>query len=82
MMQINGNSEVHRKFWPEDEFANYENADSIQKSSRQTFHKNDFVRKGLKQGLVYERLCCVIQFRGRVAHFVCFLANTTSFRHT
>ena len=25
MMQIKGNSEVHRKFWPTDEFANFEN---------------------------------------------------------
>lgn len=55
MMQIKGNSEVHRKFWPEDEFANFENADSIQKSSGRTFHKTDFVREGLKQGLVYEK---------------------------
>ena len=55
MMQIKGNSEVHRKFWPEDEFADFENADSIQKSSGRTFHKIDFVREGLKQGLVYEK---------------------------
>ena len=55
MMQIKGNSEVHRKFWPEDEFADFENADSIQKSSGRTFHKRDFVREGLKMGLVYEK---------------------------
>lgn len=54
-MQIKGNSEVHRKFWPEDEFADFENADSIQKSSGRTFHKGDFVREGLKIGLVYEK---------------------------
>jgi len=27
--QIKGNSEVHRKFWPADEFAGFENADSV-----------------------------------------------------
>ena len=55
MMQIKGNSEVHRKFWPEDEFANFENADSIQKSSGRTYSKGDFVREGLKKGLTYEK---------------------------
>lgn len=29
MMQIKGNSEVHRKFWAADEFAGFENADSL-----------------------------------------------------
>jgi len=29
MMQIKGNSEVHRRFWPADEFADFENADSV-----------------------------------------------------
>ena len=29
MMQIKGNSEVHRWFWAADEFANFENADSL-----------------------------------------------------
>ena len=29
MMQIKGNSEVHRSFWGADEFANFENADSL-----------------------------------------------------
>ena len=29
MMQIKGNSEVHRSFWAADEFANFENADSL-----------------------------------------------------
>lgn len=55
MMQVKGNSEVHRKLWPADEFADFENADSIQKSSGRTFHKVDFVREGLKQGLVFEQ---------------------------
>ena len=51
MMQIKGNSEVHRKFWEADEFADFENADSIQKSSGRTFRQGDFVREGLKHGL-------------------------------
>ena len=55
MMQIKGNSEVHRKFWEADEFADFENADSIQKNSGRTFQKMDFVREGLKLGLAYEQ---------------------------
>jgi len=55
MMQIKGNSEVHRKFWAADEFAAFENADSIQKYSGRTFHKGDFVREGLKLGVAYEK---------------------------
>jgi hypothetical protein len=55
MMQVKGNSEVHRKFWAADEFAGFENADSIQKSSGRTFHKQGFVREGLKLGLAYEQ---------------------------
>jgi hypothetical protein len=55
MMQIKGNSEVHRKFWAADEFADFENADSIQNYSDRTFHKGDFVREGLKKGLAFEQ---------------------------
>ncbi|TNF73319.1 MAG: DUF3604 domain-containing protein [Acidobacteria bacterium] len=55
MMQVKGNSEVHRKFWAADEFADFENADSIQKYSDRTFHKYDFVREGLKKGLAFEQ---------------------------
>ncbi len=55
MMQIKGNSEVHRKFWAADEFADFENADSIQKYSDRVFHKGDFVREGLKKGLAFEQ---------------------------
>jgi hypothetical protein len=55
MMQIKGNSEVHRKFWAADEFAGFENADSIQKYSERIFTKRDFVREGLKLGLAYEQ---------------------------
>ena len=55
MMQVKGNSEVHRKFWAADEFADFENADSIQKYSDRTFHKGDFVREGLKIGLKFDQ---------------------------
>jgi hypothetical protein len=55
MLQIKGNSEVHRKFWAADEFADFENADSIQNSSDRTFRKNDFVREGLKMGVAFEQ---------------------------
>ncbi len=54
MMQVKGNSEVHRKFWAADEFAGFENADSIQKNSGRIFRQRDFVRSGLIDGLGYE----------------------------
>lgn len=63
MMQIKGNSEVHRKFWAADEFADFENADSIQKYSGRTFHKSDFVREGLKHGLAIEQQLGVNPFK-------------------
>ncbi|GAB5449819.1 MAG: DUF3604 domain-containing protein [Halioglobus sp.] len=53
MMQVKGNSEVHRKFWAGDEFADFENADSIQNSSGRTFAKGDFVRSGVTSGLAF-----------------------------
>src|SRR5690606_21944019 len=55
IMQVKGNSEVHRKFWPADEFAGFENADSIQDYSERTFQKDDFVRAALIKGLEYDR---------------------------
>jgi hypothetical protein len=55
MMQTKGNSEVHLSFWSADEFADFENADSIQKSSGREFIKNNFVREGLKLGLGFEQ---------------------------
>lgn len=63
MMQVKGNSEVHRKLWPADEFADFENADSIQKSSGRIFHKKDFVREGLKIGVAYEQKLGVNPFK-------------------
>ena len=63
MLQIKGNSEVHRKFWAADEFAGFENADSIQKSSGRVFKKKDFVREGLKIGLAKEKSLGVNPFK-------------------
>jgi hypothetical protein len=54
MMQIKGNSEVHRKFWPADEFADFENADSVGTFSERTFKKEDFVRWAVIKGLDYQ----------------------------
>ncbi|MGA9434401.1 MAG: DUF3604 domain-containing protein [Roseobacter sp.] len=54
-MQIKGNSEVHEAFWTADEFAGFENGNSIQKNSNRYFSKRDFVREGLKIGLAYEQ---------------------------
>ncbi len=62
-LQVKGGSEVHRKFWPTDEFADFENADSIQKNSGRTFHKKDFIREGLKIGLKYEQQLGVNPFK-------------------
>ena len=55
MMQIKGNSEVYPKFWPNDEFASFETAESIQNYSDRTFEERNFVRYGLKRGLKYQK---------------------------
>jgi hypothetical protein len=62
MMQIKGNSEVHRKFWAADEFANFENADSIQDYSERTFSRQNFVRDGIIRGLAYQQTLGVNPF--------------------
>ena len=54
MMQIKGNSEVHRTFWPADEFAGFENADSVGSFSGRTFKKDYFVRWAVTKGLDYQ----------------------------
>lgn len=51
MMQIKGNSEVHRNFWPNDEFADFENADSVADFSNRGLDKRNFVRWGVIEGL-------------------------------
>lgn len=58
MMQIKGNSEVHRKFWAADEFSGFENADSIGEYSDRNFDKygkQNWVRWGVTKGLAYEK---------------------------
>ncbi|MGA8032755.1 MAG: DUF3604 domain-containing protein [Casimicrobiaceae bacterium] len=58
MMQVKGNSEVHRSFWAADEFANFENADSLGDYSGRDlkkFGKHNWVRWGLGKGLAYEK---------------------------
>jgi len=58
MMQVKGNSEVHRWFWAADEFANFENADSLGDYSGRdlkTFGKRNWVRWGVTKGLAYEK---------------------------
>jgi hypothetical protein len=53
MMQVKGNSEVIPNFWPNDEFADFENATTIQKFNGRAFIKENFVRYGLGRGVKY-----------------------------
>jgi hypothetical protein len=53
MMQVKGNSEVVPQFWQTDEFADFENATTIQKYNDRVFLKQNFVRYGLDRGLKY-----------------------------
>ena len=53
MMQVKGNSEVVPQFWQTDEFADFENAPSLQDFSGRVFQKQNFVRYGLDRGLKY-----------------------------
>jgi hypothetical protein len=55
IMQIKGSSEVHRSFWKSDEFADFENADSLQKFSSRTLAPNDFVRWAVIEGLAWHQ---------------------------
>ena len=54
MMQIKGNSEVHREFWAADEFSDFENGDSLATFSGRTFKKENFVRWAVTKGLDYQ----------------------------
>jgi hypothetical protein len=66
MMQVKGNSEVHRWFWSADEFAGFENADSIGDYSGRDlkkFGKHNWVRWGLGKGLDYEKSLGVNPFK-------------------
>ena len=51
MMQVKGNSEVHRAFWGGDEFADFENGDSIGRFGGRSLQRQNFVRAGLISGL-------------------------------
>jgi hypothetical protein len=53
IMQIKGNSEVVPNFWPNDEFADFENATTIQQFNGRGFIKENFVRYGLGRGIKY-----------------------------
>jgi hypothetical protein len=55
MMQVKGNSEVNRKFWLADEFADYENADSIARFSGRVPMKENYVRYGVVKGLAHKQ---------------------------
>jgi len=66
MMQIKGNSEVHRWFWAADEFANFENADSLGDYSGRdlkAFGKHNWVRWGLGKGLAHQKALGVNPFQ-------------------
>lgn len=54
MMQIKGASEVYPAFWKNDEFANFETAESLKNFSGRSFEKKNFVRYALKKGLQYQ----------------------------
>ncbi|WP_186755645.1 DUF3604 domain-containing protein [Echinicola salinicaeni] len=53
MMQTKGNSEVVPDFWPNDEFADFENAVSLQEYYGRIFEKHNFIRYGLNRGIKY-----------------------------
>ena len=54
IMQIKGASEVYPSFWKSDEFADFENAESLKNFSGRSFEEKNFVRYALKKGLQYE----------------------------
>jgi hypothetical protein len=54
IMQIKGASEVYPAFWKNDEFANFENAESLKNFSGRSFEEKNFVRYALKKGLQYQ----------------------------
>jgi hypothetical protein len=54
MMQIKGNSEVVASLWPNDEFADFENAESLATFSDRTFQPQNFVRWSTIKGLDYQ----------------------------
>ena len=63
MMQVKGNSEVHRNFWAADEFADFENADSMAEHSGRVPEKRNFVRSGVTKGLAFDKTLGVNPFK-------------------
>ncbi len=63
MMQVKGSSEVHRSFWPADEFTGFENADSIGKYSGRVADARNYVRSGVVEGLNWEARLGVNPFK-------------------
>ena len=63
IMQIKGASEVHRKFWQNDEFAGFENADSMARFSGRVADEKNFVRWGVTEGLAWEQKLGVNPFK-------------------
>ncbi|MFN9494171.1 MAG: DUF3604 domain-containing protein, partial [Sphingobacteriales bacterium] len=63
MMQIKGNSEVVPRFWANDEFADFENATTMEKYSGRVFMKKNFVRYGLEKGLDYQEKLGINPFK-------------------
>ncbi len=54
MMQIKGNSEVTRSLWPADEFAGFENGESIAMYSGREVKKENYVRWAVTKGLDHQ----------------------------
>lgn len=63
MMQVKGNSEVHRNFWQADEFADFENANSMGEFSDRQPEKRNFVRSGVVKGLAMQQQLGVNPFK-------------------
>jgi hypothetical protein len=63
MMQIKGNSEVNRELWKADEFADFENADSMQKYSGRALDERNYVRWGVIEGLAWQQKLGVNPFK-------------------
>ena len=55
VMQIKGNSEVHKQFWAADEFSDFENAPSMAQFSDRVPMKENYIRYGVVQGMAVEQ---------------------------
>jgi hypothetical protein len=63
IMQVKGSSEVHRSFWTSDEFADFENADSLARYSGRELAQNNYVRWAVTEGLAWEQRLGVNPFK-------------------